>query len=190
MALFRPLLRTAAPLLHPPRTPLTLARHALPAALTPSTSFTARRTLASRSNKKKVRDEPDAGKIVNTDALVPGSQRIVQSEEYVKAEGKMKAALDFFRKEVAALEMRASGRVTPAVLAPVRVHVPGSSEGKGGSGAKLEEVATVGVRDGSMLIVTVFEEQVRATFVFMLDCSCLTMGAPFRDVPHGACCVQ
>ena len=114
-------------LLHPPRTPLTLARHALPVALTPSTSFTARRTLASRSNKKKVRDEPDAGKIVNTDALVPGSQRIVQSEEYVKAEGKMKATLDFFRKEVAALEMRASGRVTPAVLAPVRVHVPSHS---------------------------------------------------------------
>ena len=54
---------------------------------------------------------------------------------------------------------RASGRVTPAVLAPVRVTVP---ENKGGDGRphRLEELATVGVREGTTLLVTVFDEHV------------------------------
>ena len=64
-----------------------------------------------------------------------------------------------YEEEVAALEVRASGRVTPAVLAPVRVSLPDKG------GVRLEEVATVGVRDGTMLVVTVFEEQVSAPHV-------------------------
>ena len=120
------------------------------------------RGYASRNQKQrdgKDRDKEKA-KVLSTDDLVPASQRIVSSPEYVNAEEKMKAALDFFRKEVAAAEMRASGRVTPAVLAPVRVSAPGH-QGADGRGVKLEEIATVGIRDGSMLLVTVFEEQVR-----------------------------
>lgn len=68
----------------------------------------------------------------------------------------MNTAVEWFRKECAAIETRASGRVTPSVLAPVRVFLPGNPE----TGLKLEEVATVGVRDGSMLLITLFEEDV------------------------------
>lgn len=64
--------------------------------------------------------------------------------------------LDKYKKEVAELEVRATGRVTPAVLSPVRVVLP-HSEGKG---VRLEEIATVGVREGTTLIITVFEESV------------------------------
>ncbi|KAH9852476.1 ribosome recycling factor domain-containing protein [Lenzites betulinus] len=89
------------------------------------------------------------------DDLIPASQRIVSSEEYKKAEGKMQTALEWYRKEVAVLETRATGRVTPALLAPVRVKVPGASHPRG---VRLEEVATIGVKEGTTLLVTVFEE--------------------------------
>ncbi|OCH87768.1 ribosome recycling factor [Obba rivulosa] len=90
--------------------------------------------------------------------LVPGSQRILAGEEYTKAETKMKAFVDKFLKDVAALEQRASGRVTPAMLSPVRVILPDNA-GTDGRGVRLEEIATVGVREGTTLIITVFEEQ-------------------------------
>ncbi|KAG2133196.1 ribosome recycling factor-domain-containing protein [Suillus bovinus] len=82
-------------------------------------------------------------KLHPTADLVPGSKQALTSEaarlEYGKSEAKMK---------VASLETRASGRVTPALLSPE----------KGKDLLKLEELATVGVRDGSTLIITVFEE--------------------------------
>lgn len=70
----------------------------------------------------------------------------------------MSQAVEWFRREVAQLENRASGRVTPQLLAPVRVKYGN----EGGEGVKLEEVATVGVREGSTLIITVFETDVSA----------------------------
>lgn len=101
-----------------------------------------------------------AAKIVqSTSSFVPGSQVISTDpaalEEYAKCETKMNAAVEWYRREVAASETRAAGRVTPAVLAPVRVTLPG-----GGEPVRLEEVATVGVREGTMLLVTVYEEAV------------------------------
>ncbi|RPD65659.1 ribosome recycling factor, partial [Lentinus tigrinus ALCF2SS1-6] len=92
---------------------------------------------------------------VSTDSLVPASQRIAASPEYKGAESKMQGVLDWFRKEVAALETRATGRVTPMLLSPVRVKLPDSPDGRG---VRLEEIATVGVKEGTTLIVTVFEE--------------------------------
>lgn len=68
----------------------------------------------------------------------------------------MQASVEWYRKECAAVEARASGRVTPALLSSVRVKLPSSN-----TDMRLEEVATVGVRDGSTLLVTVFEEDVR-----------------------------
>ena len=101
------------------------------------------------------------------DSMIPGSQLIVQSSEYVGAETKMKDALERFRKEVAALEARVSGRITPAMLTPVRVILPHGDA----NGTRLEDLATVGVKDGSILIVTVFEEAVsRATRVPRMPC--------------------
>ncbi|KAI6039629.1 ribosome recycling factor domain-containing protein [Pisolithus marmoratus] len=110
--------------------------------------------------KQTVLGRPYASKskIKYTADLVPGSRQPLATEEarseYQKAETKMSAAVEWYRKEVAAFETRASGRVTPSLLAPVRVEV----HGKGKEPVKLDEIATVGVKDGSMLIVTVFDE--------------------------------
>lgn len=115
-----------------------------------------------QKGKDKDADEAPSGgkhaKKVATDSLIPASQRIVSSAEYKNAEAKMQAVLDWFRKEVAVLETRATGRVTPALLSPVRVMIPDTADRQG---VRLEEVATVGVKEGTMLIITVFEEHVR-----------------------------
>ncbi|KAK0490403.1 ribosome recycling factor [Armillaria novae-zelandiae] len=86
-----------------------------------------------------------AKKAQSTSTLQPGSQqpltKATDIAEHDKCQEKMK------NHDCADAAARASGRVTPALLANVRVQ-----------GQKLEQVATVGVRDGSMLVVTVFEE--------------------------------
>jgi len=124
--------------------------------LSVATLSSQRRSYAS----KRKGDKDDRAKhnpVVSTSDLVPGSQQKLAGAEYQKTEEKMKGIVEKFRKDVAAMEMRASGRVTPQVLAPVRVTVP---EDKGGDGKshRLEEIATVGVREGTTLIVTVFDE--------------------------------
>lgn len=100
-------------------------------------------------------------KKTSTSTLVPGSKIFTTDEavlaEHAKTDTKMKATVEWYRKEVAGLETRASGRVTPALLSPVRVELPTRK----GELVKLEEIATVGVREGSTLLVTVFEEDVR-----------------------------
>lgn len=95
----------------------------------------------------------------STATLVPGSKQPIADkaaqEEYSKAESSMQTSVEWFRKECAMIETRASGRITPALLSPVRVKLPDNP-----SEVKLEEVATVGVREGSTLLITVFEEEV------------------------------
>ncbi|KZO98567.1 ribosome recycling factor [Calocera viscosa TUFC12733] len=95
-----------------------------------------------------------AGEVV--DELIPGT-RGAESDpiaiELTKVESKMKTVVDWYKREVGNMETRGSGRVTPALLDGVRI----SSEG-GGGGVKLEEVATVGVREGNVLVVTLFDE--------------------------------
>ncbi|KII91158.1 hypothetical protein PLICRDRAFT_105335 [Plicaturopsis crispa FD-325 SS-3] len=94
--------------------------------------------------------------VKSTDTLVPGSQQPITDPaaqaEYEKCTEKMSASFKWFQKECAGLETRATGRVTPALLDPVRV-----SLGSGGS-ARLNEVATVGVRSGTILTITAFDE--------------------------------
>lgn len=141
---------------------LSVPRLANPHSWPPTTSLALqRRTYAKRRDDKEPRTKHNP--TVATDALVPGSQQKAAGAEYARAEEKMKGAVDRFRKDVAALEVRASGRVTPAVLAPVRVTVP---ENKGGDGRphRLEELATVGVREGTTLLVTVFDEHVSTCY--------------------------
>lgn len=91
---------------------------------------------------------------------MPGSKQPITDEaaqqEYSKVESTMATAVDWFRKECNALESRANGRVTPALLDPVRVNLPGADGGA--NWVRLEEVATVGVKDGSTLIITVFDD--------------------------------
>jgi ribosome recycling factor len=99
------------------------------------------------------------GKTKSTATFVPGSKQPITDEaarqEYAKAETIMNTAAEWFRKECASSEARASGRVTPALLSPVRVKLP-----SGGKECKLEELATVGVRDGTTLLITLFDEHV------------------------------
>jgi hypothetical protein len=108
---------------------------------------------------------------VPTASLTPGSQQALVDpaarDEYARADAKMAACVEWFRREVTRLEARASGRVTPRLLDPVRVSgvappsASASDSRKGEKKVRLEEVASVGVRDGSSLIVTVFDPQVR-----------------------------
>jgi ribosome recycling factor len=72
----------------------------------------------------------------------------------------MQAATEWYRKDCAAVETRASGRITPTLLDPVRVVLPDSNKE-----LRLEEVATVGVREASTLLITVFEEAVSILLV-------------------------
>ncbi|KAF9788585.1 ribosome recycling factor [Thelephora terrestris] len=137
---------------------------------TSTTSVLYTRGYSSKVKKQSSKDQSKAAKAqlksskfdgekhgtVTTNQLLPGSQlRIYESAlaEYQKCEEKMMAAVDWYRKEVTKLEARVSGRVTPEILAPVFVKIPGRPKG-----VKIEEVATVGVKDGSVLIVTVFED--------------------------------
>jgi len=103
---------------------------------------------------------------ITTASLTPGSQQALTDpaarEEFARADTKMTAYVERLRREVAQLEARASGRVTPQLLAPVRIPVAltsSSASTEGGKKLRLEELATVGVRDGSTLVVTVFDPQ-------------------------------
>ena len=104
-------------------------------------------------------------KVKSTAAFIPGSKQPITDkaaqEEYSKAENAMSVAVDWFRKECAASEARALGRITPAMLSPVRVTVPGMEKS-----LHLEEVATVGVREGTTLLITLYDEHVRFFFSF------------------------
>lgn len=71
-------------------------------------------------------------------------------------EQKMGGSVEHFLKELGALENRASGRVNAALLDLVRVQ---SLDGH--TRYKLSEVATIGVKEGSTLVITVFDEKVR-----------------------------
>lgn len=91
-------------------------------------------------------------------SLVPGSQQVLTGDdlaEYEKADEKMGGAVDWFRKQLSAAETRGSGRVMPDMLNGVMVQMPGSTQL-----VSLTHVATVGVREGTTLIITVFEEDV------------------------------
>ena len=124
----------------------------------PTSTLLCIRDYSSKSKKYHSPNDQLKGTVA-TDQLLPGSQlRIDESAlgEYRKCEEKMVAAVEWYRKEVAKMGNRASGRVTPEILAPVSVKIPG----RGANGVRVEEVATIGVKDGSVLIVTVFEDSV------------------------------
>ncbi|KAI9511674.1 ribosome recycling factor-domain-containing protein [Russula earlei] len=109
---------------------------------------------------------------IATASLTPGSQQTLADptarDEIARADARMAVSVEWLRREVAQLEARASGRVTPRLLAPVRVSLahhasPASASASAlasaseGKKFQLEELATVGVRDGSTLVVTVFD---------------------------------
>lgn len=119
----------------------------------------------SAKNHNSDRGKSWGGHSTTTNGLVPGSQQKLAGEalaEYERAEGKMKTSVDWFRRDVAAKELQGSGRVTPDILKPVRVALPDMPEG---DTCSLTELATVGVREGTTLMVTVFAEDVSGLFL-------------------------
>lgn len=73
------------------------------------------------------------------------------------SEQKMTGSLEHFTKELAALENRASGRVNASLFDAVRVpSLDGSVR------YRLGEVGTVGVKEGSTIVITLFDEKVRS----------------------------
>ncbi|KAG9123510.1 hypothetical protein FRC07_014843 [Ceratobasidium sp. 392] len=78
-----------------------------------------------------------------------------EEDELIHQAGqKMGATLEWYKRELAQMETRVSGRVMPSLLDPVRVKIKSS----GGATSKLDEVATIGVKDGNVLVITVFDE--------------------------------
>ena len=116
-------------------------------------------------------------------STAPGSKQPITNkaarEEYAKAEEAMRVAVDWFRKECAASEARALGRVTPALLSPIRVKVPDNPKK-----LQLEELATIGVREGTTLLITLFDEHVRFLHSFLSH----EKGSPLLSVEHHRGC--
>ena len=123
-------------------------------------------SLAVKADKKKraKRDDDDGSTVksrkgeLSTEHLIPGSKQLLEGEnqvEYEKTEGKMRTAVEWFKKQVSTMETRGTGRVTPDLVDSLPVSL------SGGKTAKLNDIATIGVRDGTTLVVTVFEERVR-----------------------------
>ncbi|KAG8700786.1 hypothetical protein FRC09_005750, partial [Ceratobasidium sp. 395] len=80
---------------------------------------------------------------------------LFEEDEIIRQAGqKMEATLEWYKRELAQMETRASGRVMPSLLDPVRVKL----KNDGGVALRLDEVATVGVKDGNVLVITVFDE--------------------------------
>ena len=74
----------------------------------------------------------------------------------------MVAAVEWFKKQLGMAETRGAGRVVPDMLYGIKISLPGSSQP-----ITLNMVATVGVREGSTLVVTVFEEAVSFSVSFL-----------------------
>ena len=151
-----------------------LRLHVLPTAsrLPPTAAVTKLVRRAYASKKVKHGSNVDSGSKrgpIATTSLTPGSQQALSDpaarEGHARASAAMASSVEWFKREVAQLDARASGRVTPQLLDPIRVSLSHKEEGEASSSApskvRLEELATVGVRDGSSLVVTVFEPQVR-----------------------------
>ncbi|KAG8732719.1 hypothetical protein FRC11_011378 [Ceratobasidium sp. 423] len=77
-----------------------------------------------------------------------------EDEVINQANHKMDSTLEWFKRELAQMESRVSGRVIPSLLDPVLVKLKNA----GGMAVKLDQVSTVGVRDGNVLVITLFDE--------------------------------
>ncbi|KAG8950354.1 hypothetical protein FRC04_007796 [Tulasnella sp. 424] len=105
--------------------------------------------------------------------LTPASQSKVAPEaksEIDKTSKKMTSTVEWYRKEMSLLTNRALGRVTPAILDSVRVQLPDLDVP-----LKLSEVATVGVKEGTVLVVTAFDEH---------NLKAIEKGIYHAEIPH------
>jgi len=121
-------------------------------------------TRAYAKSKRRKLDEDEDDALVRkvkggpTEKLVPTSQNTHGDEfqeEKRNLDEKMAASVRWFKAQAVLTETRTSGRATPTMLDSVRVELPDMPP------QKLVEVATVGVKDLSTLLITAYEAEVR-----------------------------
>lgn len=106
------------------------------------------------------RESSHKGNAISTSSLIAGSEQPLSGQslaDYNDTEKKMQQTVDWLRKECSTMEGQGLGRVNPTILQSVRVELPGGRKG----GVALSEVAVVGVREGTTLIVTAMQDSVR-----------------------------
>ena len=89
----------------------------------------------------------------------------------------MSASVGWFKRECAALETRASGHARPGMISSVRVKIPEQPD------VRLEQLATIGVREGTTFLVTLYDPQVSRDPIFGASMSIvqkLTFSPPSR----------
>lgn len=103
-------------------------------------------------------------KVKSTSTLVPGSKQPITDstaqQEYDRADKAMSASVAWFKRECAALETRASGHARPGMISSVRVKIPEQPD------MRLEQLATIGVREGTTFLVTLYDPQVSRNPIF------------------------
>lgn len=96
-------------------------------------------------------------RFVPTSALPYGAEYDVEKRA---ADEKFQSSLKWLKEQARGVEIRSSGRVVPDILDGIRVSIESEESGENSFEVGLKEVATVGVKNGNVLVVTVFEEQV------------------------------
>jgi ribosome recycling factor len=97
-------------------------------------------------------------KRIDVSTMIPASQRQVSDElltDFEVMKERMTAVVEQFRLAVKEASKKADGKVSPDLLKSVKVRMPTT-----GKMVPIDDVATVGVRDGIALVVTVFDEAV------------------------------
>lgn len=98
-----------------------------------------------------------------TKNFIPASERTFLDEaiqsEYDKTSERMTSTVEWFRKEVAATIARGTGHVSTSILDGVRVLWKAEVH-ENEREMRLNEVATVGVRDGNCILVTLHDDEV------------------------------
>jgi ribosome recycling factor len=96
-------------------------------------------------------------KFVPSSALPYGAEYDVEKRS---ADEKFQSSLKWLKEQARGVEIRSSGRVVPDILDGVKVMIESEEGGQNDFEVGLKEIATVGVKNGNVLVVTVFEEQV------------------------------
>jgi len=120
---------------------------------------------------KKGKHKPDEILVEHNNITDPSLKFVPQSSmphgaEYDKeeksADAKMKASLNWLKEQARSVEARSSGRLSPDILDGVKIVLEPSADDRSAPAEHaLKEIATVGVKHGNTLVVTVFEEHVR-----------------------------
>lgn len=163
-----------------------------------STIYSTQRNYAKRRDSdnfthikpKKGKHKPDEILVEHNNITDPSLKFVPHSSmphgaEYDKeeknADAKMKASLTWFKEQARSVEARSSGRVSPDALDSVKVVLKPAAEDEATIEVSLKEIATVGVKHGNTLVVTVFEEHVRLPQSNVI----LKILSPFTDAKSG-----